>query len=222
MLLAGEDTTANTIAWMIHLLWRHPQALARAVAEVRAALPDPSAPTLEDIARLEYVEACAHETMRLKPVAPLLPVETLRETTIGDVRVPAGIVVINLMRRDSVSEAYVPQAAEFRPERWLTDGAPGQMASSAKRVAMPFGAGPRICPGRYLALLEMKVAMATLLGRFEIESVDAPDGKEPRERLSITMTPVGLTMRLRARRLPPGATPRAPEASSSRASAAAN
>ncbi|MGE5130022.1 MAG: cytochrome P450 [Sphingomonadaceae bacterium] len=222
MLLAGEDTTANTIAWMIHLLWRHPQALARAVAEVRAALPDPSAPTLEDIARLEYVEACAHETMRLKPVAPLLPVETLRDTTIGDVRVPAGVVVINLMRRDSVSEAHVPQAAEFRPERWLTDGAPGQAASSAKRVSMPFGAGPRICPGRYLALLEMKVAMATLLGRFEIESVDAPDGKEPRERLSITMAPVGLTMRLRARRLPPGATPRAPEASSSRASATAS
>jgi cytochrome P450 len=222
MLLAGEDTTANTIAWMIHLLWRHPQALARAVAEVRTALPDPSAPTLEDIARLEYVEACAHETMRLKPVAPLLPVETLRDTTIGDVRVPAGIVVINLMRRDSVSEAHVPQAAEFRPERWLTDGAPGHAASSAKRVAMPFGAGPRICPGRYLALLEMKVAMATLLGRFEIESVDAPGGKEPRERLSITMTPVGLTMRLRARRLPPGATPRAPGASSSRASVAAS
>ena len=222
MLLAGEDTTANTIAWMIHLLWRHPRALARAVAEVRAALPHPAAPTLEDIGRLEYVEACAHETMRLKPVAPLLPLETLRETTIGDVRVPAGIVVMNLMRRDSVSEAHVPQAAEFQPGRWLADGAPGQAASSAKRIAMPFGAGPRICPGRYLALLEMKVAMATLLGRFEIESVDAPGGGEARERLSFTMTPVGLTMRLRARRLPPGAAPRAPAASSSRASAAAS
>ena len=64
---------------------------------------------------------------------------------------------------------------------------------------IPFGAGPRICPGRYLALLEMKLAMAVLLGRFDIEAVDTPDGKEAPERLSFTMTPVGLTMRVRAR-----------------------
>jgi cytochrome P450 len=64
---------------------------------------------------------------------------------------------------------------------------------------MPFGAGPRICPGRYLALLEMKMAMATLLARFDIVSVDTPDGGEARESLSVTMAPVGLTMRVRLR-----------------------
>ena len=55
-------------------------------------------------------------------------------------------------------------------------------------------------PGRYLALLEMKLAMATLLGRFDIASVDTPDGQEARERLSFTMMPVGLRMKLRERR----------------------
>ena len=69
---------------------------------------------------------------------------------------------------------------------------------------MPFGAGPRMCPGRYLALLEMKMAMATLLGRFDIASVDTPDGREARELLSFTMTPVGLRMKLRERRLSGG------------------
>ena len=64
---------------------------------------------------------------------------------------------------------------------------------------MPFGAGPRMCPGRYLALLEMKMAMAVLLGRFDIAAVDAPNGHEPEERLSFTMMPVGLSMRLRSR-----------------------
>jgi cytochrome P450 len=64
---------------------------------------------------------------------------------------------------------------------------------------MPFGAGPRICPGRYLALLEMKLAMAVLLGRFDLVSVDTPDGGEAREHLSFTMVPVGLSMRLRER-----------------------
>jgi cytochrome P450 len=69
---------------------------------------------------------------------------------------------------------------------------------------MPFGAGPRICPGRYLALMEMKLAIAMLLGGFEIESVGTADGRAPRERLTFSMAPEGLRLRLRERaaRLP--------------------
>jgi cytochrome P450 len=143
--------------------------------------------------------------MRLKPVAPQLPLQTVRETVIGDVLLPAGIVVISLMRRDSVSDEFLPDASAFKPERWLHDdaegqpGHPGHTAHSAKRISMPFGAGPRICPGRYLALLEMKMAMATLLGQFDIAAVDTPDGLPAREMLNFTMTPVGLSMRLHAR-----------------------
>ncbi len=199
MLLAGEDTTANTIAWMIHLLWRNPQALANAIDEVRRVVGDAQSPTLEQVTQLEFVEACAHETMRLKPVAPQLPLQTLHDMTIGDVHVPGGTVVISMLRRDSVSENHLPRAAAFEPERWLGESGAGQQATSAKRLSMPFGAGPRICPGRYLALLEIKMAIAVLLGRFDIQSVDTPDGKEPREHLSFTMTPVGLRMRLRVR-----------------------
>ena len=204
MLLAGEDTTANTLAWMIDLLWRHPEALARATDEVRRVTGDARVLTLEHMAQLDYVEACAHEAMRLKPVAPILVLQAERDTTIGDVRVAKGTVVINLLRRDSVSEEHMQGAAQFEPGRWLADGGPTRQASSAKRLSMPFGAGPRICPGRYLALLEMKLAMAALLGRFDIASVDTPDGREARELLSFTMMPVGLRMKLRERRLAAG------------------
>jgi cytochrome P450 len=202
MLLAGEDTTANTIAWMIHLLWRHPAALQRAQEEVRAVVSDPARPTWDEIAQLGFIEACAHETMRLKPVAPLLVVQALADTTLADVQVPKGMVVTTVMRRDSVSDEHVPRAAAFEPERWLAAGEGGAaaLAGSARRISMPFGAGPRICPGRYLALLEMKMAMATLLGRFELDSVDTPDGQIAQERLAFAMAPVGLTMRLRAQR----------------------
>jgi cytochrome P450 len=199
MLLAGEDTTANTLAWMIHLLWRHPQALARARDEVREECGATAPPTLEQLARLDYLEACAHETMRLKPVGPQIPLQALRDTVVGDVRVPAGTVVICLLRTDSVSDAVVENASAFDPSRWLAEGGPGRQASAIRRVSMPFGAGPRICPGRYLALLEMKVAMAVLLGRFEIDDVRAPGGGEAEERLSFTMMPVGLAMRIRER-----------------------
>jgi cytochrome P450 len=182
---------------MIHLLWRHPAELAQAIAEVRRVCG--AVPTMEQLAQLDYVEACAHETMRLKPVGPHMALQALRETVIGDVRIPEGMVVFVLMRRDAVDEHKVPRAAEFEPERWLVAGGPAQAASAAKRISMPFGAGPRICPGRYLALLEMKMAMATLLDTFDIVAVDTPDGREAREILNVTMAPIGLTMKLRAR-----------------------
>lgn len=74
-----------------------------------------------------------------------------------------------------------------------------KLPMGVKRVSMPFGAGLRICPGRYLALLEMKMAMAVLLGNFDIESVTTPDGLEAREHLAFTMAPVGLRMKLKIR-----------------------
>jgi cytochrome P450 len=207
MLLAGEDTTANTLAWCIWLLHRHPQALARAVAEVRDVTGgggegSAGGPvTLEQLARLDYIEACMHETMRLKPVAPQLPMQALKDTVVGDVTVPAGTVVISLMRHDSVDDRFVPEGQAFKPERWLGEG--GLSAGSAKRISMPFGAGPRICPGRYLALQEMKMVLLTLLQHFEIDFVGTADGTEPKERLALAMAPVGLRMRLRLRESAP-------------------
>ncbi|TAM41699.1 MAG: cytochrome P450 [Burkholderiaceae bacterium] len=197
MLLAGEDTTANTLAWMIYLLHRSPATLQRAREEVRRVAGDPSQFTPERIAGLDYLEACAHETMRLKPVAPLLAVQAVKGTTIADVQIPADTVVIGLMRHDSLLERHFPDAAAFKPERWLGDGGPAQAASSAKRVSMPFGAGPRVCPGRYLALLEIKMAAATLLSGFEIESVGPATGTDVPEHMAFSMGPLGLRMRLR-------------------------
>ena len=206
MLLAGEDTTANTLAWMIDLLRRNPQALQKAQEEVRRVAGDSTAFTPEQMASLDYVEACVHETMRLKPVAPFMAVQALRDSVIADVRVPAGTLVWCALRRDSLEERHFPDPLRFDPQRWLGEpGQPGQAthatqaASSAKRISMPFGAGPRVCPGRYLALLEMKMALAMLLAHFDIVAVDTPDGQAPREKLAFTMTPVGLKMRLRER-----------------------
>ena len=194
MLLAGEDTTANSLAWMIYLLWGHPAALARATQECRRVINDSRAPTLEQVGELDFLEACAQETMRLKPVAPLIGVEAVRDTVIADVKIPAGTVLINAMRWDAMNESQLSDATRFKPERWLDEGAE---RARLKRLSMPFGAGPRICPGRYLALLEIKLAMATLLCRFDIESVGTPDAAQPQERLTFTMAPVGLRMRVK-------------------------
>jgi cytochrome P450 len=107
------------------------------------------------------------------------------------------MVVIGLLRHDSVNDAFVPDGHSFKPERWL--GEDGLHASSAKRISMPFGAGPRMCPGRYLALQEMKMVLLTLLNTFDIESVGTASGQPPVERLMFAMAPVGLQMTLRLR-----------------------
>jgi cytochrome P450 len=190
MLLAGEDTTANTLAWMIYLLSRHPEALRHAREEVDAR----NAGKYEDVSALPYVDACINETMRLKPVAPILMLEPTRDTKLGELELPAGTLIMCLMRAGATDERRFPEAQSFDPGRWL-----GVSATSSKRVVMPFGAGPRLCPGRYLAILEMKMVMAMLLRQFEIQSVATPDGGEAQEHLAFTMSPVGLRLRLTPR-----------------------
>jgi len=198
MLMAGEDTTANSLAWTIWLLHRHPEAARRAAEQTRSVLAgDTAATRFEQLGELEFLEACAHEAMRLKPVAPVNTLQAVRDTTVGDVLVPAGTLVMCLMRPAAVDARYFADPQDFVPQRWLPGAGPAQAAGSAKRISMPFGAGPRICPGRYLALAEMKMVLAMLLGAFDIESVIAPRGRPVQERLTLTMSPVGLRMRLR-------------------------
>jgi cytochrome P450 len=207
MLLAGEDTTANTLAWMVHLLHRHPEALRRAREEVLRLAPDPSRYTPEAIAGLAYVEACAHEALRLRPVAPFFALEALRDTVLQGVEVPTGTQLLLVMRNHSTDPQHVARGDAFDPDRWLaseggaTDSPSGPIhtPSGLKRVSTPFGAGPRVCPGRYLALLEIKMAMAMLLSCFDIDSVQTPGGGEPDEELKFAMAPSALEMRISQR-----------------------
>jgi len=194
MLLAGEDTTANTLAWMIYLLSRHPAHLARARDEVRAKLGTARLPTREQLDDLPWIEACMNETMRVKPVAPMIIQQAVRDTVLGGVRVPQDYLVVLLMRGPTIEDKRFRNPTAFDPARWL-DAA--LTPSSSKRVAMPFGAGPRLCPGRYLAMLEMKMVMAMLLRNFDIQSVTTPDGKDAVESLNLTMAPVGLKLSLK-------------------------
>lgn len=203
MLLAGEDTTANTLAWLIWLLSANPEELDKARSEVDAVIGAGAIiDSTEQLAALDYLDACANEAMRLKPVAPINIVEAGEEAEVDGVRVPKGAFVICVMRPAGMDADRFPEPQVFRPSRWLaapTDGAPAERMFSSKRVVMPFGAGPRICPGRYLALAEIKIVISLLLANFTIEHVQCDNGQPP-ERLNLTMAPVGLRMRLRPRR----------------------
>jgi len=189
MVFAGEDTTANTIAWLLHLLAQNPPAAARLAQEADAS------PALD---QMPYLDACVQEAMRLKPVAPIMAAEAVNDVALGGVQVPAGVVVFMLLRHSFALEAPLEDGAEFRPERWL-DPAMKQKLDDPARKMVPFGGGPRFCPGRYLAMCEIRMVMSMLVRSFTIET--AADAAPVEEMFTFTMTPSALPLLLRPRQL---------------------
>jgi cytochrome P450 len=188
LLIAGEDTTSHTLAWTSWLLAQHPEIQERCAHEAREILGDEGVPTDHElVGRLPYAEAVLRESMRLKAVANGTTVEPLLGTTICDTRIPAGTRLILEFRHVGSRE----HGAAFDPERWLAGDAPDQ------KSFLTFGAGPRFCPGRNLAFLEAKTALAMLTRDFVLD-LDETNGPV-RERLSFTTIPVGLRIHLRER-----------------------
>jgi cytochrome P450 len=189
MVFAGEDTTANTIAWLLYLLSRNPQAAARLAEEADAA---------RDAAQMPYLDACIQESMRLKPVAPILGAEAVQEVTLDGVQVPAGTVAFMLLRHSFEREVPLADGAEFRPERWLDSAIKDRLEDPARKM-VPFGGGPRFCPGRYLAMSEIRTLMLMVARSFAIEAV--PGAPPVDEVFTVTMTPSALPVLLRPRTL---------------------
>jgi len=196
LMLAGEETTARALAWLIHFMCERADLRDTLRAESDAVLGD--APLLHDFAahpRMVRIEGAAHEAMRLKPAAPVLRLEALHDTVLGDVEVPARTPVFLLTRHASIREQAATGAAAFDLERWIkADGT--ALDATAAKAFFPFGAGPRFCPGRFLALLEIKGVVSMLCRNFELERA----GRGPvEEKLVFTMRPDNLVIRLRRR-----------------------
>jgi cytochrome P450 len=190
VLLAGEDTTAHTLGWTIWFLANRPDIQARLAQEARELLGAHPLPLDDETAgRLRYGEAVLRESMRLKTVGPLLTAEPLTDTTICATHIPAGTRLLLLLRHAHIGDG---PANEFDPQRWLDDD---DGAHTPKSLA--FGAGPRFCPGRNLAFLEAKTALAMLARNFQIE-LDDSNG-HVKEHLGFAMIPEGLRVRLRER-----------------------
>jgi cytochrome P450 len=196
-LLAGEDTTANTLAWLCHYLCDHPQVQMRMAAEADAMLAGADVITrFEQAAQAPYIDAATREAMRLKPVAPVLFFESNEATRVGDIEIAARTPITTLMRPPAIDEAVFPDALAFRPERWLAGGANETETAESKRALMPFGGGPRFCPGRYLALLEIRMVASMLVHNF---SLQRRPGTRATERYNLSMMPEGLWVQLEER-----------------------
>ncbi|MYE00420.1 MAG: cytochrome P450 [Alphaproteobacteria bacterium] len=197
LLLAGEDTTANSLAWAMHYFTVYPELFERARRETDALIaPARALEDLEQANRLPFLDAFCNEVMRIRPVAPIHVVEPVADTEILGCAVPRGTPIIMLLRHAATREEHFAGGDRFDPERWL---APPESRPSPhdRRVFLPFGGGPRLCPGRALALLEIRTVLAMLLRNFDLEPVMARE--QVREHLAFTMLPAGLKVRLKRR-----------------------
>jgi cytochrome P450 len=199
MLLAGEDTTANTLSWMMHLMAQHPEIQTKMQEEADRVLGEADRPPDYGATdALRYIEAVAHEAMRLKPVAPFLGMEPGEDVELGGLHIPKGTAMYLLTAHPAVQDKNFAEAAQLRPERWVAEEEGRGEAPHNTKAMAPFGAGPRYCPGRHLAMLEIKMVAAMLCKNFDV--VRITDGPPVEEWFSVTMMPRNLLVTLRARR----------------------
>jgi cytochrome P450 len=197
LLLAGEDTTAHSLAWTLPFIAADPARQARLNGEAVAALGDAAvAPSLDVVRELDAFEALATEATRLRPVVAFLILDAIGDERLGDLAVPAGTRLIFLMRPQATNPAHFADPRDFRPERWAVPAARGDRAHEP-RAHNQFGAGPRVCPGRHLAAVEMRLVLSMLLRHFEIEL--ACDPSDIDEVCAFTVMPSRMPVRLRLR-----------------------
>jgi cytochrome P450 len=166
LLIAGHDTSTAHLAWTLYLLGSHPEALARARAEVDLALGGYSAgpPVPGQWPALPYLDAVIKESLRLYPPIHAGNRHAVHDLSLGGHAIPAGARVMLSIYLVHRHPDYWPEAEQFKPERFLRSHAGRQVPFSY----LPFGGGPRNCIGAAYAQVEARVILACLLQRFEL------------------------------------------------------
>ncbi|MGH3641332.1 MAG: cytochrome P450 [Mycobacterium sp.] len=165
-MLAGHDTTSTTISYALWALGHHRELQDRVFIEV-AELGDRPL-TTDDVPRLGFTVQVLHEALRLCPPAASMSRMVMRDIEVDGFRVPAGtlaVVGVYAMHRDP---ALWDDPLEFDPDRF----SPQRSGGRSRWQYLPFGGGPRSCIGDHFAMLEATLALATIVRRVDIQSLD--------------------------------------------------
>jgi len=186
-LLAGHETVAATLAWLWHLLSRHPEVEARLHQELDRILGD-RRPAAADLPRLPYTRAVVEETMRLYPPVWAIPRRALAADALGGVPVPVGSDLLLCVYTLHRHPAFWPDPDRFDPGRFAAGG-------RSVRAYLPFGVGSRSCLGGRFGLQEAMVTVAVLARDYRLEpiagpAVEAEPGLTLRPRRGVPLRPV--------------------------------
>lgn len=167
LVIAAFETTTNAASWAFYLLSQNPESERRFLAEVDALNGKP--PGYEDLTALPYTRMVVDETLRLYSPAYQTMRRSVHEDEIGGYRIPAHA---NIYLNSYVTHRHPKfwdKPATFDPERFT----PERSADRPKHAYTPFGSGPRICIGKYFALTELQLILATVAQRYRL--VSPPD-----------------------------------------------
>ena len=180
LLLAGHETTADALAWTWAFLAEEPEVEARFHAELDAALGG-RPPTFDDLPALPYTRQVFAEALRLRPPAWVVGRETIRDTDLDGLAVPARTTVLFgplFLHRDP---RFWPEPGRFDPERFAPEG----RAQRHKFAYLPFSAGRRGCIGEQFAWTEGVLVLAALGQRWRLRAA----GPMPPPHGSVTLRP---------------------------------
>ncbi|GMR45274.1 hypothetical protein PMAYCL1PPCAC_15469, partial [Pristionchus mayeri] len=164
-LLAGFDTTSNSLAYTTHFLANHPEVQKRIIDEVDSFLLENEIIEVERLNQLPYMEAVIKESLRHYPLGTVAVTrECTKACEINGTKFEVGDQIQTDTWTMHMDESvWGEDAKEFRPERWLEE------SDRPRSAFQSFGEGPRICLGMRLAYMEEKLALIKLLSRFTIE-----------------------------------------------------
>jgi len=163
LMLAGHETTAATMAWIINRLVTNPDVMERARAEVFSVLSGKQLGATH-IPEIKYVEAVINETMRLDPVVPNIGRGLKKPMTIAGRELPAGVTIAPCIYLVHRRPELWPNPDQFNPDRFLE-------TRQSPYTFFPFGGGSRRCLGAAFATYQMKIVIAEILSRVELEPV---------------------------------------------------
>jgi len=195
LLLAGEDTTSNMLAWTLYYLAQNPDLQQQIIDEVsRVCNGDIETLDLAALEQFELIEAILREGLRLKGTAPLISAEPTEDTVLSNgIKVPKGTAIFVLTRPGGLDKNVVELPEQFNPARWLAKPEK-PVCPHLQNSHMPFGAGARHCPGERLAIMEGKAVIARLCWYYIIgQPEQAP---EVGEEFAFTMRPTNLQLTL--------------------------
>jgi fatty acid omega-hydroxylase len=174
-IVAGRDTTACALSWTFYELTRHPEVVSKIIVEVNeiCGVAPKVDYSLEKLNKLEYTHAVAMEAIRLHPSVPNDMKYAVHDDILPDgTFVPArAAVVYSPYALGRSKQIWGNDADMFNPERFFKQSEP----STYKFIA--FNAGPRICLGKPLALMNMKMVLAVLLPNFNFQDFKGHTGE---------------------------------------------
>ncbi|RCH84152.1 hypothetical protein CU098_004663 [Rhizopus stolonifer] len=189
-LVAGSETTSNTIGFTIIELLRHPDKMAKLMEELNA-LPIREGQTTyehEQLKHLSYLNAVIQETMRINPVnAAGLQRRLTKQMTWDQVVFPGNTIVTCCIYHAHRNDTYWPNATQFVPERWI----PGEKeyTSNEHDAFFGFSIGSRNCIGKQFAMHEMRLTIANLLKLYTLKPItdELSHAKDTRQYLTLSV-----------------------------------